>query len=134
MKNSHRTSLPLDPLDSLERGGESEARVAEVLRQMKFRGEIHEFIWNESRGKLDNNALDFLVILPESANYGLVGLQVKSSEAGRMKHMAGQFWYIPCVIVTRDDDNGLLAEKVRSALSISVTSLVEELVSPDHIA
>ena len=126
-RRSHRISFVFD--EETEKGFETENRVEERLRALREAGLIFHYERAEPEGELNNRYKADFMIWPEFDDH-MIPLQVKSSEFGKMMHLAGygvSHLVRACVVAEPSDTDPMLDEKILRELGL-YTKTFEEFV------
>ena len=114
-----------------KRGIEAEDRVEQRLHSLMERGLVFFFVRADPEGELNHRFKADFVVWPEYDDWNVM-LQVKSSEFGRLKHLAEygiSHMVRACVVYDPSDTDESLDEKILEELSLSVKHLKEIIES-----
>lgn len=117
----------IDELLAKQRCIKSEKKIEKALERLKRKGLIIDYINTSEIKKIDEQRVDFIVIITERAHYKVVPLQIKSSWVGAMKHniamaqirkgIENMFRKVPVIIVNQRDSIEDLCKKILNAIS-----------------
>lgn len=100
-------------LRALRKGHETENFVKKAIDLLKYQGWIQWYLKSERLDELDMLGVDFLLMFSATE---IIPLQVKSSEAGKSKHVATYGDKIPCVVLYPHDTVEVMAMKILMAI------------------
>lgn len=115
MKNKRNQVLKVIKITERERGKRNEEATEKALIELKNENKIIDFY--KSSSYYDKKGIDFFIIYLKDDQYCKVGIQVKSSYIGLLKHKS-KFSEIPCIIVNYWDNIENIKNKILELIYI----------------